>query len=104
MVEHETDDRLDQLMMEDDLTDARIEAMATLAEEQERREGITATRDPPQEQQDPPIVAPPTGCGLLSPGECQELLLQCHDLLSVVCDVLHSRCTKILSIRGKVYI
>ena len=114
VVDHESEDRLDQLLMEDGLSDAHIEAVAKMAELEEQKcnstslveeeeEGVTREEGARNEEEanisSSGVVG---GNGVLTTVECQELLLQCHESLSVVCDVLHSRCTKILSIRAKV--
>ena len=94
VIDQEMDDRLDMLIMENELSDAHIEEMAIKITEQQQ----TVTE--PSESH--PSLLEDDGEGILTANECQELLLQCHELLSVVCDVLHSRCTKILNIRAKV--
>ena len=97
--DHEIDDRLDQLIMEDELSDAHIEEMAVkMSKEQEMNE----TQEELVTEQSP--TPPPLleDNGILTANECQELVFQCHELMSVVCDVLHARCTKILNIRAKV--
>ena len=34
-------------------------------------------------------------------GECNQLVMDCTEILSAVCDLIHSRCAKILTIRAK---
>lgn len=139
VVEHELEDRLDQLMMEDDLSDAHIEAMAAAAviqetNDQQTKDDLEEKKLNNEQEKEPtqattPLInkeveshtitkeaesstineeAESSDQGtiddgpILKSGECQELLFQCHELLSVVCDVIHSRCTKILNIRAKV--
>ena len=39
---------------------------------------------------------------VISPSECKQLLMECHEIMSAACDLIHARCAKILVIRAKV--
>ena len=105
MVDQESEDRLDQLMMEDGLSDAHIEALAlsTVEKEKEDESEIEKKRSSYTTQEPEADVKSEGGVGgVITPAECQELLFQCQETLSQVCNIIHSRCTKILNIRAKV--
>jgi len=39
---------------------------------------------------------------VISPAECKQLLMECHEIMCAACDLVHARCAKILAIRAKV--
>lgn len=42
------------------------------------------------------------GVSELTSIECHSLVTECHEITCSLCDMLHSRCTKLMNIRAKV--
>jgi hypothetical protein len=67
----------------------RIQQLTVDSKEKERLEDIMAIAHVDETAQ------------VISQSECQRLVTECHELLAASCDLVHSRCAKILSIRAK---
>ena len=104
--EQDAQDRIDQLLLEDELSDARI--VAAHSGEDMQPTSITELTD----QGDTRVVQPspsPTGetsattsTPIVSVAASQRLVDSCRDMLAGSCELIHARCAKILNIWAKV--
>lgn len=110
-VDQEAEDRLDQLMMDDELSDAHIEALALSTVEETAKHKVEEKKEDEEKEEE---KEEETGTEILkrdmkldmrknivTSSECEHLVSECHELLCGVCSLLHSRCTKIINIRAK---
>ena len=103
--EQDAQDRVDQLLLEDELSDTRI---ASHSGKDVQHTSITELTD----QKDTRVVQPspsPTGepaastsTPIVSVAASQRLVDSCLDMLAGSCELIHSRCAKILNIWAKV--
>ena len=103
--EQDAQDRIDQLLLEDELSDTRI---ASHSGKDIQPTSITELTD----QRDTRVIQPlasPTGepatntsTPIVSVAASQRIVDSCRDMLAGSCELMHTRCAKILSIWAKV--
>ena len=120
--DHESEDRLDQLLMDEELSDVHITALALSTESMQQQEVNGKQQEVNGKQQQEvnhhrqkstrnnerynPINISINifliSIGGITNNEYQEVITDCQEIVCSLCDLLHSRCTKILNIRAKV--
>lgn len=105
--EQEAQDRVDQLLLEDELSDARIAEQGTKEPSPSIGELLDQTSTTSVQQStvsssSSETVVSKSGSQLISVSASQRLVENCQDLLCGSCELIHMRCAKILNVRAKV--
>ena len=104
--EQDAQDRVDQLLLEDELSDARIaeqgskEQTASVGELLDQN-STTSVQHSVSSGSSEAIITK-TGSQIISVSASQSLIESCRDLLCGCCELIHMRCVKILNVRAKV--
>ena len=104
--EQDAQDRVDQLLLEDELSDARITEQGSKEEpvsisELVDQNSTTSVQHSISTSSSEAIVTK-TGSQLISVSASQRLVESCQDLLCGCCELIHMRCAKVLNVRAKV--
>ena len=103
----EAQDRVDQLLLEDELSDARIaeqgtkEPSASIGELLDQT-STTSVQQSTVSSSSSEAVITKSGSQLISVSASQRLVENCQDLLCGSCELIHMRCAKVLNVRAKV--
>lgn len=105
--ELDAQDRVDQLLLEDELSDARIaeqgskEQSASIGELLDQG-STTSVRQLSVGSSGSEAAITKTASQLISVSASQQLVENCQELLCGCCELMHMRCVKVLNIRAKV--
>ena len=105
--EQDAQDRVDQLLLEDELSDARITEQGSKEEhvsigELLDQNSTTSVQHSVSSGSSETAIITKTGSQLISVSASQRLVDSCQDLLCGCCELIHMRCAKILNVRAKV--
>ena len=107
--EQDAQDRVDQLLLEDELSDARITEQGSKEEpvsigELLDQNSTTSVQHSVSIGSSEAAIITKTGSQLISVSVSQRLVENCQDLLCGCCELIHMRCAKVLNVRAKVCI
>lgn len=108
--EQDAQDRIDQLLLEDELSDARIaeqgskeQHSASISELLEQNSTTSVKQSVSSSEQSVSSSSSKTGSSqFISVSTSQKLVESCQDLLHGCCELTHMRCAKVLNVRAKV--
>jgi len=103
--EQDAQDRIDQLLLEDELSDTRIASHSGKDIQPTSITELTDQRDTRVVQPSPSPTGEPatnTSTPIVSIAASQRIVDSCRDMLAGSCELIHTRCVKILNIWAKV--
>ena len=101
--EQDAQDHVDQLLLEEELSDARITEQSSKEEAVSIGELLDQNSTTSvQHSVSSGAIITKTGSQLISVSTSQGLAESCQDLLCGCCELIHMRCAKVLNVRAKV--